>query len=129
MKFITAATALALLASSGALAKTNFAGFTVSNSINTGTYVCRTQAEVSIRVPKHTFSAQAGIRLTMDTILQWNQVAADARNNGFGVIRLEGLDCNALDMASLAASANGVKVLAGIYATVSISLLSLSCST
>jgi hypothetical protein len=49
---------------------------------------------------------------------QWNTLANDARNTGFGSIRITGFDCNALDMASSAAAAAGIKVLAGIYVAV-----------
>lgn len=93
MKLLNAAAAavVVLLTSVGALARTNFAGITVSNSQNTGSYTCRTQA-------------------------QWDQIASDARNNGLGAIRLVGFDCNALNMASSAAATNGIKVMAGIYA-------------
>ncbi|PFH48484.1 glycoside hydrolase family 17 protein [Amanita thiersii Skay4041] len=77
--------------------RTNFAGLTVSNSIgNSGSYICRSQAQASI-------------------IAWWNTVANDARNNGFGAIRILGFDCNALDLASAAAAAAGLKVIAGIF--------------
>ncbi|KAF9007511.1 glycoside hydrolase superfamily [Cyathus striatus] len=68
----------------------HFAGITASNSASTSSYTCRTQA-------------------------QWNTLAQDAKNQGFGSIRILGFDCNALDLASSAAAAVGIKVLAGIY--------------
>ena len=49
---------------------------------------------------------------------QWNQLAKDAKQQGFGAIRIEGFDCDALDRASSAAASVGIKVLAGIYASV-----------
>ncbi|KIM39349.1 glycoside hydrolase family 17 protein [Hebeloma cylindrosporum] len=74
-----------------ALAKNHFAGITASNSIGgTGSYTCRTQA-------------------------QWNQLANDAKAQGFGAIRILAFDCNALDLASSAAKAAGLQVMAGIY--------------
>ncbi|KAF9511368.1 glycoside hydrolase family 17 protein [Hydnum rufescens UP504] len=73
------------------LASNHFTGINTSNSIGgTSSYTCRTQQ-------------------------QWNTVANDAKNNGFSVIRIIGFDCNALDLASSAAQAAGIKVLAGIY--------------
>lgn len=75
------------------LATNNFAGVGASNSIGgTSSYTCRTQA-------------------------QWNTVANDAKNSGFNSIRITGFDCNALDLASSAAAAAGIQVLAGIYVT------------
>lgn len=50
--------------------------------------------------------------------IQWNTLAFDAKNAGFASIRILGFDCGALDMASSAASAAGIKVLAGIYISV-----------
>lgn len=50
---------------------------------------------------------------------QWNQVALDAKNYGFGAIRIEGFDCNALDLVSSAAAGQGPNVMAGIYVTLS----------
>ncbi|KAF8992215.1 glycoside hydrolase superfamily [Cyathus striatus] len=83
--FVAVATAIP------AFATTHFAGLTVSNSAGgTGTYTCRTQD-------------------------QWNQLAQDAKNQGFGSIRILGFDCNSLDMASSAAAAVGIQVMAGIY--------------
>ncbi|KAF5327715.1 hypothetical protein D9619_004676 [Psilocybe cf. subviscida] len=82
--------AIALSLAHGAVATNHFAGVAVSNSINSGSYTCRTQA-------------------------QWNTVANDAKSQGFGAIRIIGFDCNALDMASSAAAAAGIKVMAGIY--------------
>ncbi|KAF8886060.1 glycoside hydrolase superfamily [Gymnopilus junonius] len=49
------------------------------------------------------------------TLLQWNQVANDVKEQGFTAIRIEGFDCKALDMASSAAAAAGLQVLAGIW--------------
>jgi len=86
-------TALSLIATflPFAFASNHFGGLAVSNSESgTSTYTCRTQA-------------------------QWNQVASDAQGQGFESIRIIGFDCNALDMASSAASAVGIQVLAGIY--------------
>ncbi|KAF9048859.1 glycoside hydrolase superfamily [Panaeolus papilionaceus] len=72
-------------------ARTNFAGVTASNSVSgTSSYACRSQA-------------------------QWNTMASDLRNNGFGSLRILGFDCNALEMASSAAASAGITVLAGIY--------------
>ncbi|KAF8071608.1 glycoside hydrolase superfamily [Lyophyllum atratum] len=75
------------------LATNNFVGIGASNSIGgSSNYVCRTQA-------------------------QWNTVANDAKNTGFKSIRITGFDCNALDLASSAAAAAGIQVMAGIYIT------------
>ncbi|KAJ3515926.1 hypothetical protein NLJ89_g1456 [Agrocybe chaxingu] len=91
MLFPACAAFLAAFFSAPALAANHFGGLTASNSIGgTGTYACRTQA-------------------------QWNQLANDAKSQGFGAIRIMGFDCNALDMASSAAAAAGIQVLAGIY--------------
>ncbi|KAF8957200.1 glycoside hydrolase superfamily [Flammula alnicola] len=68
-----------------------------SNSASSSTYTCRTQA-------------------------QWNQLAKDAKSQGFAAIRILAFDCNALDLASSAAAAAGIKVLAGIYISVNDSL-------
>ncbi|KAJ3573772.1 hypothetical protein NP233_g2218 [Leucocoprinus birnbaumii] len=88
---VTGAFVTLLASLSGALAATHFAGITASNSIgNSGSYTCRTQA-------------------------QWNTLASDAKNSGFKSIRIEGFDCNALTMASSAAAAQGLTVMAGIY--------------
>ncbi|KAJ7441148.1 glycoside hydrolase superfamily [Mycena latifolia] len=74
-----------------ALGTNHFVGVNAANSIgNNGAYTCRTQA-------------------------QWNQVANDAKGLGMTSIRIIGFDCNALDLASTAAAAAGIKVLAGIY--------------
>ncbi|KAG6855730.1 hypothetical protein H0H87_011582 [Tephrocybe sp. NHM501043] len=74
-------------------ATNNFAGIGASNSIGgKSTYTCRTGAE-------------------------WNSLADTAKKNGFKSIRITGFDCNALDLASSAAAANGLTVLAGIYAS------------
>ncbi|KAF8323506.1 glycoside hydrolase superfamily [Cantharellus anzutake] len=82
---------LALVFPSSILATNHFSGLAVSNSVGgTGSYTCRTQA-------------------------QWNQLASDARNNGFAAVRIEGFDCDALDMVSSAAAAVGIEVLVGIY--------------
>ncbi|KAF5315848.1 hypothetical protein D9611_005021 [Ephemerocybe angulata] len=67
-----------------------FYGVTASNSKPNSGYNCRTQAD-------------------------WNSLASTARSNGFSSIRVVGFDCNALDLASSAAAANGLTVLAGIY--------------
>lgn len=48
----------------------------------------------------------------------------DAKNSGYPSIRIEGFNCNALDMASSAAAIAGITVLAGIYVSVG-ALLSL----
>jgi exo-beta-1,3-glucanase (GH17 family) len=45
---------------------------------------------------------------------QWNTLANDAKSQGFGAIRIEGFECNALDMVSSAAAAVGIQVMAGI---------------
>ncbi|KAF5316836.1 hypothetical protein D9619_006154 [Psilocybe cf. subviscida] len=82
--------AIALSLAHGAVAGNHFAGLTVSNSIgNTGSFTCRTQD-------------------------QWNTLANDAKSQGFGAIRIEGFECNALDMASSAAASVGIQVMAGI---------------
>jgi len=47
-------------------------------------------------------------------------LANDAKSQGFGAIRIVGFDCNALDLASSAAAAAGIQVMAGIYVSVSI---------
>ncbi|KAG5726751.1 putative family 17 glucosidase SCW11 [Termitomyces sp. T112] len=74
-------------------ATNNFAGIGASNSIGgTSTYTCRTAD-------------------------QWNAFASNAKNSGFKSIRITGFDCNALDLASSAAAAVGIQVLAGIYAS------------
>ncbi|TFK36325.1 glycoside hydrolase superfamily [Crucibulum laeve] len=74
-----------------ALGANHFAGIATSNGIGgTSTYTCRTQA-------------------------QWNTIASDAKDNGFKSIRVVGFDCDALNRASLAATANGLTILAGIY--------------
>ncbi|KDQ08099.1 glycoside hydrolase family 17 protein [Botryobasidium botryosum FD-172 SS1] len=89
MKLTFAATAALLPAL--ALAANHFRGLTAANAIGgNGAYTCRSQA-------------------------QWNTLANDARNTGFTSIRIEGFDCNALDMASSAAAAAGLQVMAGIY--------------
>ncbi|KAF9566943.1 glycoside hydrolase [Agrocybe pediades] len=81
---------LSLLVST-ALASNHFAGINVSNSpTGTSTYTCRSQAD-------------------------WNNIASTAKNNGFKSLRIIGFDCNALDMASSAAAANGLQILAGIF--------------
>ncbi|KDR72816.1 hypothetical protein GALMADRAFT_142547 [Galerina marginata CBS 339.88] len=73
------------------LASNHFAGLTVSNSAGGVTsYTCRTQT-------------------------QWNQLASDAKGKGFNAVRILGFDCNSLDMASSAAAAAGIKVMAGIW--------------
>ncbi|KAJ2921400.1 hypothetical protein H1R20_g15695, partial [Candolleomyces eurysporus] len=71
-------------------AANRFHGMAASNSAPNGAYRCRTQAE-------------------------WNSLASNARANGFQSIRIVGLDCNALDLASSAAAANGLTVMAGIW--------------
>ncbi|KAG6826196.1 hypothetical protein H0H92_000758 [Tricholoma furcatifolium] len=74
-------------------ATNHFAGVVAANSIGgTSTYTCRTAD-------------------------QWNALATDAKNNGFESIHIEGFDCNALNLASAAAAAAGLQVLAGIYAS------------
>ncbi|PPQ66954.1 hypothetical protein CVT26_009985 [Gymnopilus dilepis] len=86
------------------LGTNHLTGVVASNSIGgTGTYTCRTQA-------------------------QWNQVANDAKGQGFTAIRLEGFDCNALDLASSAVASAGLKILAGIYVdgTIANSLVSIN---
>ncbi|KAG6905208.1 hypothetical protein DXG01_004171 [Tephrocybe rancida] len=70
-----------------------FAGIGASNSISgSSSYTCRTAS-------------------------QWNALASDAKNSGFKSIRIIGFDCNALDLASSAAAAAGIQILAGIYAS------------
>jgi len=62
----------------------------------------------------------SSVRILMaSTLSQWNQLANDAKGQGFGAIRITGFDCNALDLASSAAAAAGIQVLAGIFVTVS----------
>ncbi|KAG6828058.1 hypothetical protein H0H92_009487 [Tricholoma furcatifolium] len=74
-------------------ATNHFAGIVAGNSIGgASTYTCRTAA-------------------------QWNTLATNAKNSGFKSIHIEGFDCNALDLASSAAAAAGIQVLAGIYAS------------
>ncbi|KAF8200195.1 glycoside hydrolase superfamily [Pholiota molesta] len=90
MKSALLATATTILLAGSTLASNHFAGLTVSNSASASTYTCRTQAE-------------------------WNQVAKDAKSQGFNAIRLLAVDCNALDLASSAAQAQGIKIMAGIY--------------
>ncbi|KAF8896658.1 hypothetical protein BD779DRAFT_1497114 [Infundibulicybe gibba] len=85
-----------------ALAANHFAGIATSNSKGgTSTYTCRTQAD-------------------------WNNLANTAKASGFTSIRVTGFDCNALDLASSAAAAAGMTVLAGIFVSVSFSLWRLS---
>ncbi|KIJ31874.1 glycoside hydrolase family 17 protein [Sphaerobolus stellatus SS14] len=75
------------------LGANNFAGIVASNSVGgSSSYKCRTQA-------------------------QWNQLAKDSKAAGFKTIRIEGFECNALEMVSTAAAANNLQVLAGIYAS------------
>lgn len=71
-------------------ASNHFSGIVTSNSASTAFFTCRTQA-------------------------QWNALAMDAKNSGYPSIRIEGFNCNALDMASSAAAIAGITVLAGIY--------------
>ncbi|TFK30240.1 glycoside hydrolase [Coprinopsis marcescibilis] len=71
-------------------AVTNFGGIAVSNSPSTPSYTCRSQA-------------------------QWNDIANQARNNGFRSIRIIGFDCEALPRAASAAASAGLTVLAGIW--------------
>ncbi|KAF8999641.1 glycoside hydrolase superfamily [Cyathus striatus] len=85
-KSLFVAIAIAILA----FGTNHFAGITAFNSASTRSFTCRTQA-------------------------QWNTLAQDAKNQGFGSIWILGFDCNALDFASYAAAAVGIKVLAGIY--------------
>uniref|UniRef100_A0A8H7XZQ5 glucan endo-1,3-beta-D-glucosidase n=1 Tax=Psilocybe cubensis TaxID=181762 RepID=A0A8H7XZQ5_PSICU len=74
------------------LATNHMSGLAVSNSPGgTTTYGCRSQA-------------------------QWNQLANDAKSQGFKIIRIIGFDCNALDLASSAAASAGLQIMAGIYA-------------
>ncbi|KAF8957212.1 glycoside hydrolase superfamily [Flammula alnicola] len=89
-RFTLFSAAIAAILVGPALATNHFAGLTASNSASSSTYTCRTQA-------------------------QWNQLATDAKSQGFGAIRILAFDCNALDLASSAAAAAGIKVLAGIY--------------
>ncbi|KAJ7708052.1 glycoside hydrolase superfamily, partial [Mycena rosella] len=46
---------------------------------------------------------------------QWSQVANDARGLGMTSIRIQGFDCNALDLASAACAQAGIQLLAGLY--------------
>lgn len=46
---------------------------------------------------------------------KWTDLANAARGAGFGSIRIEGFDCNALTLASSAAASAGLQVMAGIY--------------
>ncbi|KDQ08100.1 glycoside hydrolase family 17 protein [Botryobasidium botryosum FD-172 SS1] len=74
-----------------ALAANHFKGLTAANAVGgKNAYTCRTQA-------------------------QWNTLVHDAKNAGFSSIRIEGFDCNALDLASSAAASVGLQVMAGIY--------------
>ncbi|KAG6816638.1 hypothetical protein H0H87_004384 [Tephrocybe sp. NHM501043] len=53
----------------------------------------------------------------LDKSQQWNSLAADAKKSGYKSLRITGFDCDALSLASSAAAANGLMVLAGIYAS------------
>ena len=46
---------------------------------------------------------------------KWTDLANAARGAGFGSIRIEGFDCNALTLASSAAASAGLQVMAGIF--------------
>ncbi|XP_006457881.1 hypothetical protein AGABI2DRAFT_190276 [Agaricus bisporus var. bisporus H97] len=82
---------LSLVFLSVTFAANNFVGLTASNAIGgRSPYTCRTQA-------------------------QWNDLANTARNSGFKTIRILGFDCGALNMASSAAAAANLQVLAGIF--------------
>lgn len=101
-----------------AFATNHFGGIAVANSESgTSTYTCRTQAQVR---QSNLFAHHWSSDLFFLWLLQWNQVASDAQGQGFKAIRIIGFDCNALDMASSAASAVGIQVLAGIYVAVRI---------
>uniref|UniRef100_A0A8H7XN08 glucan endo-1,3-beta-D-glucosidase n=1 Tax=Psilocybe cubensis TaxID=181762 RepID=A0A8H7XN08_PSICU len=89
---ITIASIILLSFAPATFGNNNFAGLAVSNSIGgSSSYSCRSQA-------------------------QWKQVANDAKAQGFKALRILGFDCNALDMASSAAAAAGLQIMAGIFA-------------
>lgn len=91
MKFTGALVSLLVSLSDIAAAVNNFGGLTMSNSIGgSGSYTCRTQA-------------------------QWNDLANAAAGAGFKSIRIEGFDCDALNLASSAATSVGFRVMAGIF--------------
>jgi len=80
-----------IISSTCVFAVNHFSGITVSNSKGgASTYTCRTQTE-------------------------WNDLAKSVKADGFGSLRILGFDCEALERASAAAAAVGIKVLAGIY--------------
>ncbi|KAF8896645.1 glycoside hydrolase superfamily [Infundibulicybe gibba] len=75
------------------LAANHFTGINVANSRSGASYACRTPGEVN----------------------KWRTIANNARNNGFDSIRVPGFDCDALNLASAAAAAAGIQVMAGIW--------------
>ncbi|KAJ3509387.1 hypothetical protein NLJ89_g5246 [Agrocybe chaxingu] len=90
MKFFIPSLVVASLVSQ-VFGANNFVGIGGSNSKGgNSAYTCRSQAD-------------------------WNNLANNARNNGFRAIRITGFDCDALHRASRAAAAAGIQVLAGIY--------------
>lgn len=102
----------------GVQAGNYFQGLAAANSRpNNSGYACRSQAEVSARLDSGAACVQGFLspRFFCLRYAQWNSVASSAKSQGFESIRIEGTDCNALDLASAAAAANGLTVLSGIY--------------
>ncbi|KAF9566988.1 glycoside hydrolase [Agrocybe pediades] len=90
MKLLTLALS-SLSVISQVLATNNFYGIVAANSIGeSANYKCRTQKD-------------------------WNDLATTAINHGFRSIRVVGFDCDALTLASNAAKASGLTIMAGIY--------------
>lgn len=108
-------TALAAIFFTSALARNHLTGLTASNGIGgNNAYTCRTQAQaclVSIFF--------ICLPTLIVALLQWNQLASDAKEQGFSAVRIEGFDCDALERASSAAADAGLQVLAGIWVSVS----------
>jgi exo-beta-1,3-glucanase (GH17 family) len=50
---------------------------------------------------------------------QWNDLANSAKGAGFKAVRILAFDCNALTLASSAATSAGLQVIVGIYFDVS----------
>ncbi|KAH9481813.1 Cell surface mannoprotein MP65 [Psilocybe cubensis] len=92
------------------LATNHMSGLAVSNSPGgTTTYGCRSQAQVCKCILLNSMPVS-------NQVIQWNQLANDAKSQGFKIIRIIGFDCNALDLASSAAASAGLQIMAGIYA-------------